>query len=306
MNNSTNSAIAIAAPADRELRTILPLSPSKGAGELSVTLIDPPTGWQLVNVRELWRYRELLFFLTWRDVKVRYKQTLLGAAWAILQPVMMMVVFTVFFARMAKVPSAHVPYPVFVFAGLLPWTFFATAIASGAASVVGSERLITKIYFPRLAIPFAAVGAALVDFAIAFGVLLVLMLWYHILPGVQILLVPVLVLMLTLAALGVGTLLAALTVAYRDFKYVVPFLVQLWLFATPSIYMDVFNSDSSRMELALWINPMVSVIASFRAVMLGQPLHWEHLLISAGFSVAALVVGCLYFRRVEDSFADLI
>jgi homopolymeric O-antigen transport system permease protein len=272
------------------------------------TMIDPPVGWQLVNVRELWRYRELLYFLTWRDVKVRYKQTLLGAAWAILQPVMMMMVFIVIFARMAKVPSANTPYPVFVFAGLLPWTFFSTALANGAASVVGSERLITKIYFPRLAIPFAAVGAALVDFALAFGVLLVLMIWYHIMPGVQVLLIPFLVLVLTFAALGVGTLLAALTVAYRDFKYVVPFLLQLWLFATPSVYMDVFTSGggSAKLQMMLWINPMVSVVASFRAVMLGEPLHWDYLIVSAAFSALALIVGCLYFRKVEDSFADVV
>jgi lipopolysaccharide transport system permease protein len=299
-----DSAVIISEPIPR-----VPAAEQRGveiAADAPVTMIDPPKGWQLVNVRELWCYRELLFFLTWRDVKVRYKQTVLGAAWAILQPVMMMLVFIVIFSRMAKVSSADVPYPVFVFAGLLPWTFFATAIANGASSVVGSERLITKIYFPRLAIPFAAVGAALVDFAIAFGVLLAMMLWYRIMPGVQILLVPVLILMLLLAALGVGTLLAALTVAYRDFKYVVPFLVQLWLFATPSVYMDVFATDKSSMHWALLVNPMVSVIASFRAVMLGQPLHWGHLLASAVFSMLALVGGCLYFRKCEDSFADLI
>jgi lipopolysaccharide transport system permease protein len=306
MNNSTYSAVSMAAPVRTAALSAPPSSQAAAAEDMGTTLIGPPTGWQLVNVRELWRNRELLFFLTWRDVKVRYKQTALGAGWAILQPLLMMVVFTFVFSRMARVSSGNVPYPVFSFAGLLPWTFFTTAITSSASSVVGSERLITKIYFPRLAIPFAAGGAALVDFAIAFAVLLVLMLWYHTLPSAQILLVPVLVLILTMAALGIGTLLAALTVAYRDFKYAVPFLVQLWLFATPSVYMDVFASDSSRMQMAIWINPMVSVIASFRAVMLGQPLHWNHLLLSAAFSMLAMVAGCLYFRKVEDSFADLI
>jgi len=304
MNDSINITATIAIP-ESSLRSVTDAI-AQPAADVPVTLIDPPTGWQLVNVRELWRYRELLFSLTWRDVKVRYKQTVLGAAWAVLQPVMMMMVFIVIFSRMAKVSSADIPYPVFVFAGLLPWTFFSTALANGAASVVGSERLITKIYFPRLAIPFAAVGAALVDFAIAFGVLLVLMLWYHIMPCVQVLLVPVLILIVSFAALGVGTLLAALTVAYRDFKHVVPFLVQLWLFATPSVYMDVFTTDRSKVQMLLWLNPMVSVIASFRAVMLGEPLHWDHLLVSAAFSVLVFAVGCLYFRRVEDSFADLI
>src|SRR5687767_1718024 len=164
------------------------------------TVIEPPRGWQLINVSELWRYRELLLFLCWRDVKVRYKQTLLGAAWAILQPAMMMVVFTVFFARMARVPAGDLPYPLFVYAGLLPWTFFATSIANAANSVVGSERLITKIYFPRLAIPFASVGAAVVDFAIAFGLLVAMMLWYGVMPGPAILLVPVLCVLFALAA----------------------------------------------------------------------------------------------------------
>ena len=305
MTESMEAAIIARNSSDRAHSALRPRAEAAD-DDASLTMIDPPAGWQLVNVRELWRYRELLFFLTWRDVKVRYKQTVLGAAWAVLQPVMMMLVFIIVFSRMAKVPSANIPYPLFVFAGLLPWTFFATAIANGATSVVGSERLITKIYFPRLAIPFAAVGAALVDFAIAFGVLLVLMLWYRVMPGVQILLVPVLILILTIAALGIGTLLAALTVAYRDFRYVVPFLVQIWLFATPSVYMDVFAAGGSKMQLTLSLNPMVSVIASFRAVMLGQPLHWGHLAFSAAFSILALLAGCLYFRKVEDSFADLI
>src|SRR6266699_479109 len=204
-----------------------------------VTIIRPSTGWQLINVRELYRYRDLLFFLTWRDVKVRYKQTLLGAAWAILQPLMMMVVFTIFFGRMAKVSTGNLPYPIFAFAGLLPWTFFATAIANAGNSVVGSERLVTKIYFPRLAVPFAAVGAAIVDFCIAFAMLAMMMAYYlmkgapiHI--GSALLMAPVIFALIVLAATGVGTLLAALNVAYRDFRYVIPFLVQLWLFATPT------------------------------------------------------------------------
>jgi lipopolysaccharide transport system permease protein len=272
------------------------------------TLITPPDRWQLVNVSELWRYRELLFFLTWRDVKVRYKQTLLGAAWAILQPVMMMVVFTVFFGRLAKVPAGDLPYPIFVFAGLLPWTFFATAISSAGNSVVGSERLITKIYFPRLAIPFAAVGAAVVDLLIAFSVLIVMMLWYGIMPGVQTLLVPMLIVLLALAGLGVGTLLAALNVAYRDFRYVIPFLVQLWMFATPSVYMkvDAASGGSDVLHLLLSLNPITGLIASFRAAVLGGAIPWAQLAISAATVIVLFIVGCLYFRKVEDSFADII
>ncbi|HJT30471.1 MAG TPA: ABC transporter permease [Pirellulales bacterium] len=305
---------------------------------LARTLIRPPTGWQLVNLRELWRYRELLFFLAWRDVKVRYKQTVLGAAWAVLQPALMMVVFSIFFGRLAHVDSGGLPYPLFVFAGLLPWTLFATAIASAGNSVVGSERLITKIYFPRLAIPFAAVGAALVDFLVAFGMLVVLMFWYRVPPTWGLMVVPVLVALFTLAALGVGTLLAALNVAYRDFRYVIPFLVQLWMFATPSIYMNTEEGSGFRVQervqgsgfrvqqsdeplstnpkskienpkllhSLLALNPLTGLVASFRAAVLGGPLPWSMLGWSSLEVVASLLVGCLYFRRVEDSFADII
>ena len=209
-----------------------------------VTLIRPAQGWQSINFGELWQFRELIFFLTWRDVKVRYKQTLLGAAWAILQPLLMMVIFTIFFGRLAGVPSGGFPYPLFAYAGLLPWTFFSTAIANAGNSVVGSERLITKIYFPRLAVPFAAVGAAVVDFLIAFGLLIVMMVYYQVAPGPGLLLVPAICAVILLAALGVGTLLAALNVAYRDFRYVIPFLVQVWMFATPSVYMQVDEPDA--------------------------------------------------------------
>jgi lipopolysaccharide transport system permease protein len=260
----------------------------------------------LINVAELWKFRELLAFLVWRDVKVRYKQTLLGAAWAVLQPAMMMVVFTVFFARMARVPAGDLPYPLFVYAGLLPWTFFSTSIANAANSVVGSERLITKIYFPRLAIPFASVGAAVVDFAIAFGLLVAMMLWYGVMPGPAILLVPVLCVLFALAAAGVGTLLAALNVAYRDFRYVVPFLVQLWMFATPTIYMDPAANGAGPFDLALMANPLAPLVAAFRAAVLGGPIPWIPLAIAAAASVTMFLAGCLYFRRVEDSFSDII
>jgi lipopolysaccharide transport system permease protein len=270
------------------------------------TVIEPPRGWQLINAAELWRYRELLGFLIWRDVKVRYKQTLLGAAWAILQPAMMMVVFTVFFARLARVPAGDMPYPLFVFAGLLPWTFFSTSIANAANSVIGSERLITKIYFPRLSIPFASVGAAVVDFCMATGLLLVLMLWYGHLPGLSLLLAPVLMLIIGLAATGVGTLLAALNVAYRDFRYVVPFLVQLWMFATPSIYMNAAANGRGQFDWVLLVNPLSPLIASFRAAVLGGPIPWNSLALAAAISVAMFVVGCLYFRKVEDTFSDII
>lgn len=298
-----------------EITPVSAPAPAEGgavaAPHLTTTHIVPPKGWQLVNVRELWQYRELLYFLTWRDVKVRYKQTLLGAAWAILQPVMMMIVFTIFFGRMAKVSSGDMPYPLFAFAGLLPWTFFSTAIANAGNSVVGSERLITKIYFPRLAVPLATVGAAVVDFAMALGVLLVMMAWYrmrgaaiHFSPGL--LLAPLIFALIALAATGVGTLLAALNVSYRDFRYVIPFLVQLWLFATPTVYMQPAASASSQMQAVLLLNPVAGLIAAFRAAMLGGRMPWGHLAIASLLSVALFVIGCLYFRKVEDSFADVI
>jgi lipopolysaccharide transport system permease protein len=288
----TVSAIAGRAPDE-------PAHPAK-------TVIEPPRGWQLINVRELWQFRELMYFLTWRDVKVRYKQTLLGAAWAVLQPLMMMVVFTIFFGRMAGVPSGDLPYPLFAYSGLLPWTFFATAITAAGNSVVSSERLITKIYFPRLAVPFAAVGAAMVDFVIAFGLLIVMMAYYRMAPGVGLLLTPLIFALITLAALGIGTLLAALNVAYRDIRHVIPFLVQLGMFATPTVYMQPKAAGGGWGPVLLALNPMTSLIAAFRASALGGPIPWGPLGVSSLAVVLALLVGCLYFRKVEDGFADII
>jgi lipopolysaccharide transport system permease protein len=274
--------------------------------EPPMTRIRPPRGWQGINLRELWQARELGFFLVWRDVKIRYKQTALGAAWAVLQPLMMMIVFTIFFGRMAGMPSGDLPYPLFAFAGLLPWTFFACAIANGGNSVVMSERLITKIYFPRLAIPFASVGAALVDFLIAFAMLLVLMAWYGVAPGWGFLAAPVVLAVIVLAALAVGTTLAALQVAYRDFRYVIPFLVQVWLFATPTVYMQPNRGGGMGLATLLELNPMSVLIASFRAACLGGTIPWGPFAIATAAVVLAFVAGCLYFRRVEEGFADII
>lgn len=287
-------------------------------------VLGPEKSWYL-NLGELWQYRELLFFLTWRDVKVRYKQTVLGVLWAVIQPVMMMVVFTIVFGRMAKVPTGDIPYPIFVYAGLLPWTFFSNAISSCANSVVKSERLITKVYFPRIAIPIASIGAALVDFAIAFSVLGVLMWWYGVSPSVGLVLLPVLVLITLLAAIGVGLILAALNVAYRDFRYIVPFLIQLWLFATPTVYMDTAAADQQAdatsagevsdapshaipevIRIGMELNPMTGVIATFRAIVLDQEIPVRSLLISLASIILILAVGLLYFRRVEESFADIV
>ncbi|HWB11862.1 MAG TPA: ABC transporter permease [Pirellulales bacterium] len=278
------------------------------AAHTSLTLIRPETGWQAIGWRELWRYRELLYFLAWRDVKVRYKQTALGAAWAILQPALMMVVFTIFFGRLAQVDSGGLPYPLFAFLGLLPWTFFATAIASAGNSVVGSERLITKVYFPRLLIPFASVGAALVDLAVACSMLVVLLVWYGVPPSWGWLLAPGVLALLTLAALGAGALLAALNVAYRDVRYVIPFLVQLWMFATPTVYMHVGGGpeEAAAGHWLLYVNPLTGLIAAFRAAVVGSDVPAIGLLWSGGAAVLLFLAGCLYFRRVEDSFADII
>ena len=305
----------------------------------AVTRIRPSQGWQWINFGELWQYRELIGFLTWRDVKVRYKQTALSAAWAILQPLLMMAIFTLFFSRMAGMSSGDVPYPLFSYAGLLPWTFFATAITAAGNSVVGSERLITKIYFPRLGVPFAAVGAAVVDFVIAFGLLIAMMAYYRLAPGPGLLLAPAIFAMIGLTALGVGTLLAALNVAYRDFRYVLPFLVQVWMFATPSVYMQVVDQpaavasrsapappaqpmDQPRADAdaagagprsvgpviraALALNPMTGLIQAFRASVLGGPIPWAKLAASSACAMLAFFIGCTYFRRVEDTFADII
>jgi lipopolysaccharide transport system permease protein len=309
-------------------------APAGPAPVPAVTRICPPQGWQWINLDELWRFRELIYFLVWRDVKVRYKQTLLGAAWAILQPLLMMFIFTIFFGRLAGVPSEGFPYPLFAFTGLLPWTFFATAIANAGNSVVGSERLITKIYFPRLAIPFAAVGAAVVDFLVAFSLLAVMMVYYQVAPGPGLLLLPAVCLAIVLAALGVGTLLAALNVAYRDFRYVIPFLVQVWMFSTPSVYMQIPDGSSPVIEktapaelkpgapsvppgaeihagrglvgTALALNPMTGLISAFRGAVLGGSIPYGKLAASSACALLVFVGGCLYFRRVEDRFADII
>ncbi|HUR52966.1 MAG TPA: ABC transporter permease [Gemmataceae bacterium] len=270
------------------------------------TVIEPPTGWQLVDVRELWRFRELVFFLVWRDIKVRYKQAVLGVAWAVLQPAMLMVVFSVFLGRLAGLSGGGVPYPLFVLTGLIAWTFFASAVSQGGNSVVGSERLITKIYFPRLAIPFASVGAAVFDFVISLGLLGALMAYYGFAPSWQVVFAPLVFGVVLLAAAGLGTLLAALTVLYRDFRYVTPFLIQVGMYATPTIYMLLPADPSPGLKAWLAVNPMVAPVAAFRACLLGGPIPWESFAVSAAVAVGLFVLGCLYFRKVEDDFADNI
>ncbi len=283
-----------------------PEAREEAPAEPPLTRILPSGGWRLVDFRELWRYRELLFFLVWRDVKVRYRQTVLGVAWAVLQPVPMMAVFTVFFGRLAGLPSAGFPYPLFAIAGLLPWMFFASAMSTAGTSVVTSERLITKIYFPRLAVPFAAAGVAAVDFGIAVGVLGVLMAVYGVAPGAWCLLALPIALVIGLAGLAFGTGLAALNVRYRDFRYVIPFLVQFWMFSTPTVYMQPPANADGVMGVLMWANPLTGLVGGFRAACLGLPIPWEQLAASTAIVVAVAVVALTYFRKVEDDFADII
>jgi lipopolysaccharide transport system permease protein len=273
---------------------------------LHQTVIEPARGWQWLNIRELWRHRELLFFLAWRDVKVRYKQTILGAAWAILQPALLMAIFTLVFSQLGRLSSGQIPYPLFALTGLLAWTMFATATTSAANSVVNSERLITKIYFPRLSIPFSAAFVALVDFVIALGLLGVVMAWYGVAPGWNLFVAPLVVAIILLAALGLGTLLSALNVAYRDVRYVVPFLIQVGMFATPTIYLQPTGTERGPVQILLSLNPMTGLVSAFRASLLGGPIPWLDLGIAAILAGALFVGGCLYFRRVEDRFADVI
>lgn len=276
------------------------------------TVIEPARGWEAVDLRELWRYRELLVSLARRDVSVRYKQTALGAAWAVLQPAMMMVVFTVFFGRLANLPSGGTPYPLFVLAGLLPWMFFAAAVGSSANSVVGSERLITKIYFPRLAVPFAAVAAAAADFLVACTLLVLAVVGFALFTDFrpdlswQLLLAPLAFALTVLLATGLGTFLAALTVAYRDFRYVIPFFLQLGMFSTPTIYLQPTGGEGRLTGLLIAANPMASLVTTFRAAVLGGPVPWLGLLWAAAVGGVLLLAGCLYFRKVEDRFADII
>jgi len=268
-------------------------------------VIRPSSGWVSLQLRELWEYRELMYFLTWRDIKVRYRQTALGVAWAIIQPVLTMVVFSLFFGRLARVPSDGVPYPIFSLVGLVPWTFVANGLTQSSNSLVQSERIITRVYFPRLAVPIAAVLGGVVDFALAFAVLLGMMLAYGRAPTWGILWIPPLLLLALAIALGSGLWLAALNVRYRDVRYAVPFLTQIWLFATPIAYPSSLLGDPWRVVYAL--NPMVGVVEGFRWALLGTGAAPGRLIVVSLFvAVLVLAGGVIYFRRMERTFADVI
>jgi lipopolysaccharide transport system permease protein len=267
--------------------------------------IRPSQGWVALNLRDLWDYRELLYFLVWRDIKVRYKQTVLGAAWAILQPLLTMSVFSVFFGRLAGIPSDGIPYPVFTFTALLPWQLFAHALTESSNSLVANERMITKVYFPRLVIPLSAVLAGLVDFGIAFGVLVVMMFFWGIVPTTAILTLPFFILLALATALAVGLWLSALNVQYRDVRYMIPFLSQFWLFATPIAYPSSLIPEPWRALYGL--NPMAGVVEGFRWALLGKAGGTSSLLVVSALIVMVLLVsGLVYFRRMERTFADVV
>lgn len=270
-----------------------------------VMRIEPSRGFVRLGLAELWAYRELLFFLTWRDVKVRYKQTALGAAWAIIQPVFTMVVFSIFFGRLAKMPSDGIPYPIFAYAALVPWTFFGNGLTQCANSLVGSANLIKKVYFPRLIVPVATILSEAVDFSLAFSVLVIMMLVHGIVPTINIVWLPALLLLAFTTALGVGLWLAALNVQYRDVRYVVPFIVQIWMFATPIAYPSSLLSEPWRTVYAL--NPMVGVVEGFRWALLGSNTRpGMMLLLSSCAAIVILVGGIMNFRRTERTFADVV
>jgi lipopolysaccharide transport system permease protein len=267
-------------------------------------VIVPRSGWAPVELGELWAYRELLYLLVWREVKIRYKQTVLGVAWAVLQPVLTMLVFTVFFGQLGGLSSDGYPYPIFAYCALLPWQFFAFGLGQASESIVLNQRMITKVYFPRVIMPMASVAVGLVDFAIAFLVLLVLMAWYRITPSPAILLVPVLAIFVAAAALGAGLWLSALNVTYRDVRHAVPFLIQLWFFATPVVYATSIVHANWRVAYAV-ANPMVGVIDAFRWAILGAAPP-AALGVSVLTIAAMLVSGLFYFRRMERRFADVV
>jgi lipopolysaccharide transport system permease protein len=267
--------------------------------------IEASRGWIPLRLGELWEYRELLYFLVWRDIKVRYKQTALGAIWAIIQPFTTMVVFSLFFGKLAKMPSDNVPYPIFCYAALVPWTFFANGLTQSSESLVGNANLIRKVYFPRLTIPVAAVLSGIVDFGFAFVVLLGMMLYYGIVPTANVVWLPLFLLLALVSSLGIGLWLSALNLKYRDVRYVVPFLTQIWLFVTPIAYPSTLLP--ARWQLVYGLNPMAGVVRGFRWALLGTTTApGPIILVSSLASLLILAGGVFYFRRMERTFADLV
>jgi lipopolysaccharide transport system permease protein len=278
---------------------------SQKAEAIERTVILPPRGWLRVDWAELWAHRELLYFFIWRDIKVRYKQTAIGAAWAVLQPLATMAIFSLFFGRLAKMPSNGLPYPLFFFAALLPWTYFSTALTNATNSMVENQRLITKVYFPRMLLPLASVLAGLVDFAIAFVLLIGLMIFYGVVPGATALFAPLFLLLAVVTALGAGLWLSALNAIYRDVRYAVPFAVQMWMFASPVVYPS--SLVPAEWQWLYGLNPLAGVIEGFRWSLTGAGQPPGPLLLVSGLAVAALLLGGLvYFQKMDANVADIV
>lgn len=274
--------------------------------ETPLVVLRPARGWSLVNFRDLWLYRELIFFMTWRDLKVRYKQSILGIGWAVLKPFMTMIVFSIFFGKLAKMPSDGIPYPIFSYSGLLVWELFSGAISNASRSLTSNAHMITKIYFPRIILPISTVLSGVVDFLIAFVILIGMMIYYHIIPTINIWTLPAFVLLTLITALGVGLWLAALNVLYRDVNYITPFLIQFWLFITPIVYPA--SMLGTKWQIIYALNPMVGVVEAFRWALLGgaRAAPSITLIISASVAVVLLITGLLFFRRTERLFADMV
>lgn len=272
--------------------------------EKPIVVIEPSRGWVPINLRDLWSYRDLLYILTMRDIKVRYKQTVLGVAWAVIQPLFTMIIFTIFFGGLAGISSDNVPYPLFALAGLIPWTFFSNAVANSGNSLVGNANLITKVYFPRMVIPIASVAAGLIDLIISFGLLILMLIYYRISFSVNFLMLPLIVALTSLLAVGTGTWLSALNVKYRDIRYVIPFLIQIGMFASAVIYPVSNVPDKWRWLLLL--NPVAGYIEAFRSACFGTGFNWLHIGTAALMTIGILVFSTYTFRKMERSFADLI
>ena len=271
-----------------------------------LTRIAPSKGWVALHLNELWEFRELLYFLTWRDIKVRYKQTALGAAWAVIQPVFTMLIFSLFFGKLGKMPSDNIPYPLFSMAGLVPWTFFVYGLTQSSNSLVGSQNLIKKVYFPRLVIPISSICSGFVDFVIAFLILFVMMFYYGVAPGANIYWIPAFILLTFITSLGTGLWLSALNVEYRDVRFTIPFLTQFWMFATPIAYPSSLVTDPV-LRVIYGLNPMVGVVEGFRWGLLGAHTEPGPIVIaSVGAALFLMVSGAFYFRRMERTFADVV
>lgn len=281
------------------------LDTPKIVSDVAVIRIEPSKGWVSLRLKELWAYRELLYFLIWRDIKVRYKQTVLGIAWAIIQPFITMIVFSLFFGRLARIPSDGIPYPIFSFAALVPWTFFAHGLSESSNSLVNSSNLIKKVYFPRLAIPISTVSSGLVEFGLAFLMLIGMMLYYGFVPTINVFWIPLLLLLTLVTSLGASLWLSAMNVQFRDVRYIIPFLTQFWLFSTPIAYPSSLLSEPWRTLYG--INPMVSVVEGFRWALLGtNTAPGPMVIVSSLTAFVLLLSGALYFRRMEKTFADIL